>query len=98
MPSLARPKLFWKRLRVSGHLIGRPDSLILQVEAYLDSFRYEEVVELCLQAVEREPDSVTILEEVGPLLLELGHVDHAHKVCQSRDPLTAMCDTATLSC
>ena len=46
----------------------------------MDSFRYEEAAELCLQAVEREPDSVTVLEEVGPLLLELGHVDHAQKV------------------
>lgn len=47
---------------------------------YLDSFRYEEAAELCLKAVEREPDSVALLEEAGPLLLELGHTDHALKV------------------
>ena len=46
----------------------------------LDSFRYEEAAELCLKAVEREPDSVALLEEAGPLLLELGHTDHALKV------------------
>ena len=50
------------------------------MEACLDSFRYEEAAELCLRAVEREPDSALVLEEAGPLLLELGHVDHALKV------------------
>ena len=53
---------------------------IFQVEACLDSFQYEEAVDLCVCAVELEPDSVQVLEEVGPVLLELGHTDKALKV------------------
>ena len=53
------------------------------MEACLDSFRYEEAVELCVRAVEQEPDSIRVLEEVGPVLLELGHVDRALEVGSS---------------
>ena len=51
-----------------------------QVEACLDSFQYEKAARLCVHAVEQEPDSVRVLEEVGPVLLELGHADIALKV------------------
>ena len=34
-------------------------------------------MELCVRAVEQEPDSVRVLEEAGPVLLELGHTDRA---------------------
>ena len=54
--------------------------VIFQVEACLDSFQYEEAVDLCVRAVELEPDSMKVLEEAGPVLLELGHTDKALKV------------------
>ena len=42
---------------------------------------------MCVKAVEREPDSVPLLEKAGPLLLELGHTDHALKVTYSSNTL-----------
>ena len=53
---------------------------LVQVEACLDAFQYEEAVEWCVRAVEREPDSARVLEEAGPVLLELGHTNRALEV------------------
>ena len=48
----------------------------------MDSFQYELAAELCLRAVELEPDSAHVMEEVGPILLELGHTDKALEVAK----------------
>ena len=64
----------------STHACYGVSIMIFQLEVCLDSFQYEEAAELCMRTVEREPDSVQVLEEVGPVLLELGHTDRALKV------------------
>lgn len=60
--------------------------LVSQMEECLDAFQYEMAVRFGLRAVQREPNAAHVLEEVGPVLLELGHTEEALEVsCAARE-------------
>lgn len=50
------------------------------MEEYLDSFELDMAVKFCERALQLEPDNLSVLDTMAPLLLEAGEMDKAYEV------------------
>ena len=56
------------------------DDLLTRADECMDSFQLELACKFCERALEIDPNSVRVLDTLGPLLLETGETDRAIEI------------------
>ena len=59
------------------------DDIMDKVEEYIETFQMDLAARFVKKALKLEPDNIRVLETAGPILLEVGDIEQAHK-CLTR--------------